>query len=320
MMVSLGQSMARVSGAVDAQTAAATVAAGRHSEALVNLTKDNAALRAEVARAPPTIASLRTVKRRKTVPAQLEDPGSKRVSTPGADGAGRVGNDAGPGNVVKQVTRDLLFCTSMEAELLTSRMASRPLMDMLQEVVQLAHVSPGHPGIFGSFVEKHVYDQAAEDLTADADGGSVVNAKPNKAKKDRLKSIINNKAESYVRQLFWMHKVVPDVLSTPAAEATVERMSTVVLTAPQRQALHAAICKAAQDVNYALDHPILSPVKARMNAFRDLLCTLAVNNRIISNVDVMLKSEPFAGRMAEATKRIRPQYERDFPTPARPGA
>lgn len=101
-------------------------------------------------------------------------------------------------------------------------------------------MSTGVPWLFGSFVIKNLYDQAGRAAVADAGSGG--NApKPNREKKERLANLINNKADTYVRQLFWLHMIVPKVKAMPAARATVEEVKTIKFEKDDREAVMTAI-------------------------------------------------------------------------------
>lgn len=197
---------------------------------------------------------------------------------------------------------------------MTARMRSQPLMDQLQWMVQMAHVSAEKPGLFGSLVIKSIYDRAGKAAGDDRAAGIAVPT-VNKEKKERLANIIANKADTYVRQLYWLNSILPRLLSTPAAKATAEEMSTITLEASERVKVLDAIRKVAVKLQYSPDHPILKPASARMNMLRDMLCMMATRHGRESNVDKMLLTPVFAARLEEASKRITPRFHAPVPTP-----
>lgn len=305
MLVSLGQSMANVTGVIQAHAASATVAAQRHSDALVSISHQQGALRTALDTPAPTLASLRSAKRQKISGTPLGHSRPPAGPTPlTIQGAGS-GIGAAPAARTTTVRRDMLFTATMEAELMESRMVSSPLAIQLQRIVRLAHVSPGKPGLFGSYVVYGLYEQAGREA---ADDPAVGVLSINKEKKKRMKNIIMNKADLYVRHLFWLRTVLPEVLQTPASEATSEKMEEFTMTPERCDRLQAALRLEAHKAKYPIDHVILTPVKARISTLREMISTLSADHGYESNVDVMLKTPPFAERLAEASRRIGPRY------------
>lgn len=303
MMLALGQSMAGVTGALQAHTQSTTVAAARHSEGLVTLTQENIALRAAVATPGVSPEPRRTGKRPRTAGERLQ-----------AD-TGRAPAQALGSGEERTPLRDILFSPTMEPELITAKMKSQPLMEQLLWIVHHAHVSAGCPGLFGCFVVKSIYDQAGRAAAADAAAGRKVGV-VNREKKERINNIINNKADLYVRQLFWLRGIVPKVLAIPAGQATKEAVQAITLEPGERAAVTAAIKEAAVKLHYPQSHPILTPSKARMSHLRDMLGALASGHGHTSNVEEMLGTSPFAARLAEASKRISPRFFSPVPPPS----
>lgn len=304
MMVSLGQSMANVAGAVQSHAASATVAAQRQTDCLVSISHKQADLLTAVARPAPTLGTMRSAKRQRTSGGAAGFERPPAGPPPATNGACEPEIDG----VLRPVRRDMLFTATMEAELMVDRLVSSPLALQLQRIVRLAHVSPGKPGLFGSIVVHGLYERAGREAAEDSAAGALLQA-VNKEKQRRIKNMIVNKADTYVRMLFWLRTVLPEVLETPAKEATWEKMEQFVMTEERRDKLQAALKLEAHKAKYQMDHVVLNPAKARMNSLRDLLCSLAVDHDYVSNVDLMLKTPPFAERLAEASRRIRPRYE-----------
>lgn len=316
MLVSLGQSMANVSSAVQAHVACSTVTAKRHTDGLVSISREQTALRASIENAAgPTLSAARPLKRLKTTEisvARRLDRDAPEPSVYVAAGDSRA--DSGE----PTVRLDMLFSPIMEAELMEARLPSVPLASQLQRIVRLAHVSAGKPGLFGSYVVFGLYESAGVSAAALA-GPGALDRNVNKEKQKRMKNIIFNKADTYVRMLFWLRTVLPEVLSEAAEEATFERMEQFTMTPDRCTKLQAALKLEAHKAKYVPEHPILVPAKARMSTLRDLLQTLVVDHDYASNVDEMLKTSPFCERLAEASKRIRPRYDVTPPAPASSG-
>ncbi|KAK1869401.1 hypothetical protein I4F81_011878 [Pyropia yezoensis] len=209
---------------------------------------------------------------------------------------------------LRQTVRpDMLFTATMEAELMEARMASSPLAIQLQRIVRLTHVSPGKPGVFGLYVVYGLYECAGREAAEDPAVGAPA-LMVNKEKQGRMKNIIANKADIYVRHLIWLHTVLPEIFETPAKEATYEEMEEFTMTNERCDRLLSALKLEAHKAKYPLDHAVLSPAKARMSMLRDLLAALSADHGYESSVDVMLKTPPFAARLSEASRRIGPRY------------
>lgn len=312
LLVSLGQSMADVSGAVQAHAASATVTAQRHTDGLVSISREQAALRASLDKPPPSLSAARAPKRQKTTPISA----SLGLQPPGATAfAPTVTADVVSDHFEPTLKLDLLFSPIMEAELIEARLVSSPLALQLQRIVRLAHVSPGKPGLFGSYVVYGLYESAGIEAAAASSPGALSH-NVNKEKQRRMKNIIANKADTYVRLLFWMRTIVPEVLETPAEEATVEKMEQFTMTKELCSKLQRGLQLEAHKAKYPPDHPILMPTKARMSTLRDMLHVLVVDHGYASNVEEMLRTPPFADRLLEASKRIRPRYHTTPPPPA----
>jgi len=207
-----------------------------------------------------------------------------------------------------KVKHEILYATAMEPELLSKRLVSKALWKQLTEMVSLLHVSEGSPGLFGSYVIKKVHDLASEEAAAASRNGVAV-PKLNSAKRTAINNVVTNKADVYIRQLSWLHGVVPRIMETPAAEATAEKMSTFKFTDDERKAIDEAVTAAAILAKVDIEDRIYSPNTARTSGLRDVLCTLAVDHDLPSNVGHMLRSPPFEERMKEAKARIYGRYE-----------
>lgn len=309
LLVSLGQSMANVSGALQAHVACSTVTAQRHSDGLVAISRQQKELYASLKTPGPFLAAGRTPERTKTsgaavVALRAHDGPNMPTTTPEAKTA-----DGGSKSLVKHAT---LFSPIMEAEMMDGRLASAPIATQLQRIAQFAHVSPGKPGIFGSYVVYGIYESAGIEAAATASPGEL-SFEVNRERQRRMKNIIMNKADTYVRLLFWMNTVIPEVFATPAVGATVEKMQEFTINKDLCDRLQAALKLKALKAKYQIDNPILTPAKARMSTLRGLLQTLVVEQGYASNVDEMLKTSPFRERLAEASRRIRPRYEAATP-------
>lgn len=125
MLVSLGQSMANMSSAVQAHVACSTVTAKRHTDGLVSISREQTALRTSIEDAAVlTLSTARPPKRLKTAGISVARRLDRDAPEPSVyDGAG--GSEAGPGEPT--VRLDMLFSPIMEAELMEARLPSVPL-------------------------------------------------------------------------------------------------------------------------------------------------------------------------------------------------
>jgi len=143
--------------------------------------------------------------------------------------------------------------------------------------------------------------------------------KLNSAKRTEINNVVTNNGDVYMRQLSWLHGVVPRIMETPAAEATAEKTSTIKFTDDERKAIDEAVTAAAILAKVDIEDRIYWPKTARTSGLRDVLCTLAVDHDLPSNVGQMLQSPPFEERMKEAKARIYGPYEVS-PAPQPPAA
>jgi len=180
-----------------------------------------------------------------------------------------------------KVKHEILYATAMEPELLFKRLVSKVLWKQLTEMASLLHVSEGSPGLFGSNFIKQVHDLALEEAAAASRNGMAV-PKLFSAKRTAINNVVTNRADVYMRQLSWLHGVVPRSMETPAAEATAEKMSTFKFTDDERKSIDEAMTAAANLAKVDIEDRIYSANAARTSGFRDALCTLAVDHCSIS--------------------------------------
>lgn len=120
IMVSLGQSMESVAGAVHSYGASETVAAQRHSESLVSISHYQVSLLTVVESPASTLGTMRSARRQRMsrAPSGSErDPARPPLVNRGDSETELEG-------VLPPVRQDVLFTATMEAELMADRMVS----------------------------------------------------------------------------------------------------------------------------------------------------------------------------------------------------
>jgi len=99
-------------------------------------------------------------------------------------------------------------------EMVTAALDTEPLFNQLSTMLKMCHVTAGHPGLFGSLAVNGLYqDRVKYSIAVRKKGGA--SADINQAKTVRMTNIIKNKVHLYLRQLYWMHSVVPNLLKLP---------------------------------------------------------------------------------------------------------
>lgn len=117
---------------------------------------------------------------------------------------------------------------AMPAEMLTAAFVSQPLLMQLAAMVRMCHVSVDHHGLFGSYACLRLYKEGMVQTTKVLNDGGTTGT-INAAKTEKMRSVIKHKADLWLRQLYWLQGVLPNVLKAPQ-EATYEHMFAVKLS------------------------------------------------------------------------------------------
>jgi len=199
----------------------------------------------------------------------------------------------------------LVLDWAMPVEMMTARMTSRPLNLQLAEMVALCHVSIDEPGLFGSVACLRVYEEGVERIKAlQRDGGGVLHGSVNTKKSERMDKVVKNKGYRYLKELYWLHGVMPQ-LFMPPAEATYQNMKGTSVDASTLQAI---LNREADALGLAPGHAIRVVTKARSNTLRALLAAKVGRAGATITVEHILSSSPFSELLAQAEKNVRQKY------------
>lgn len=237
-------------------------------------------------------------------------PGATRVppgpSAARADASGQADpSSAGaPARPTRLVFIPLVHGLMMEPELLSDTMGTAPLFTQLTYILRLAHVSPGEPGIFGSYAVKRLHSVAQgrveEDAAARGEPSGV-----NLEKAAKIDNVIANKADIYMRILWWVHAVLPEKLGGEAQAGTAEVMRAITLGPSDVDKLSAAL---DEQTAFLSKTGFKVPAKMTYSALRKVLNKLAVHDRAVSRVELILSSSPFKERLAATVHNIGSAY------------
>jgi len=257
------------------------------------------------ATAPPASRAVSMRQARRT--GGLVTVGSGRMATRDAPVVSSVSPvAAAPSGAVASFYCPLVHDWTLPVEMMTKRMDAKPLFLQLTDMLRLCHVSVDHQGLFGSFACNQLYEEGVERTKAAVrDGGKVgvVNSK----KTEKMKSIIKNKANRYLKELFWLYSVLPGLFKPPA-QATFEHMQSVSIDAGKCVMLTAALIREADALGLPPNHGIRLPTKARSNTLRAVLHARVGRTAQAQTVEHMLSVSPFKELLAEAQKNIRLKY------------
>lgn len=218
--------------------------------------------------------------------------------------------DGGADAAVVEGTKDyhcpLVHDWAMPPEMLTAVFPSQPLMRQLLAMVRMCHVSVDHPGLFGSYACLRLYEEGLVQTAKVLRGGGttgVINA----AKTEKMRNVIKNKADLWLRQIYWLHGVLPTALKPPEA-ATYVQMQEVKFSDADCAHLMTTIKEGADAVGWPATHPVRTQTKARVTTLRKLLSAMASRTRVESNVSVIMTTSPFDQLLAVATENMREKY------------
>lgn len=221
-----------------------------------------------------------------------------------AGGGGESGPAGAPAPPTPLTFVPLVHGLMMEPELLNDTMVTAPLFTQLTYILRLAHVSPREPGIFGSYAVKRLHSVAqgrVEEAAAARGEPSGVNLE----KAARIDNVIANKADIYVRILWWVHAVLPEKLGGEAQAGTAEAMRVVTITAADGEKLSAALDEHGRFLSKT---GFKVPAKMTYSALRKMLNKLAVHDRAVSKVEQILSTSPFKERLAVTVHNVGRSY------------
>jgi len=174
-----------------------------------------------------------------------------------------------PKNVTSKYYNALVHGMTVPVEMVTDSLDTEPLFDQLSTMLKLCHVSAGHQGLFGWLVVHGMYLAAVKRTKAVRDNGGAAGIII-EAKTVRMKNIIKNKVHLYLRQMFWMHSVVPYLFKKPH-EATFEVMKETKLETKEKELLTRSLCAIADEFVLPSNHPLRNPITATASVLRNQL-------------------------------------------------
>lgn len=224
------------------------------------------------------------------------------------DPAGEGGGDSGPAGAPAPPTQlsfvPLVHGLMMEPELLNDTMVTAPLFTQLTYILRLAHVSAREPGIFGWYAVKRLHS-VAQGRVKEAAAARGEPSGVNVERAAKIDDVIANKADIYVRILWWVHSVLPEKLEGEAQAGTAEAMRALSLTPADEEKLSAAL---NEHSSFLSKTGFKVPAKMTYSALRKVLNKLAVHDRAVSRVEHILSSSPFKERLAVTVQNIGRSY------------
>lgn len=200
----------------------------------------------------------------------------------------------------------LVHSWAMPPEMLTTVFPSQPLLKQLTAMLRMCHVSVDHPGLFGSYACLRLYEEGLVKTAKVVDDGGTAGA-VNTAKTEKMRNVVKNKADLWLRQIYWLHGVVPTALKPPE-RATFDQMQEMKLSDADCAALMRTIKDNADEVGWPVAHPVRTETKARVSTLRKLLSAMASRTKVESNVSVILTTAPFDKLLEVATENMRKKY------------
>jgi len=226
---------------------------------------------------------------------------------PVVDAAGRASPAAPPSGVPTGSLHDLVFSMTMPPEMLSGKMESESLFVMLIKMVKCCHVTAGHAGMFGSIAVNQLYRDGVERAVREMKRGSTVAGVLNDAKTERMHNIVKNKVKLYLRQLYWLNRVVPGVIKPPSL-ASFDDMQKADLGTMARLKLTEALCGMADEYALPAHHPLRKPITAKSFHLRKKINAMSGRPGTPSATSDILSSSPFRELLAKAEENMRAKY------------
>jgi len=126
----------------------------------------------------------------------------------------------------------------------------------------------------------------------------------NAAKTVRMTNIVKNKVLLYLRQVYWMHSVVPNLLKLPQA-ASFDNMQSCMVGPDEQKVLTVALRQVADEYALAPSPPLRDPIQATTSLLREQLKKMSGRPGTPGPMNAILSSSPFRELWAEAEKNIK---------------
>ena len=326
--------MVNIASAVNASAQSAAASSTRLDGAMAKVVASNTDVTAAVASikagAPNVYApTRRPSKRSKTMargsalqPVDLGSGVGREDTSGDGDGGGARdcgGSTAGDGDRGAAATKnlsssasptfyhDIVHNIAIPVEMVTDTLKSEPLFNQLSSLLKLCHVSAGHPGLFGSLVVNGLYQDGVKhtnELRRQGGATGTINV----AKTVRMTNIVKNKVLLYLRQVYWMHSVVPNLLKLPQA-ASFDNMQSCMVGPDEQKVLTVALRQVADEYALAPSDPLRDPIQATSSLLREQLKKMSGRPGTPGPMNAILSSSPFRELLAEAEKNIKARYK-----------
>jgi len=300
---------------VTASAQSAAASAGRVDGALAQLVSAKTTLTAAAATITAALPVVGGTERRASKRARLMGGPAASLDEQRPGGGGSDGRRAGGAGVAAhgpaasekhEYFHALVHNMAMPPEMLTGKMPSESLFTMLEKMVRACHITAGQPGIFGSLAVHQLYRdgvERTEQVLRKGGATGMVNA----AKSELMSNVIKNKVKLYLRQLNWMHAVLPDVLQLPGS-ASYENMQKAELNSTQRAKLKTALRQLADEYRLPADHPLREPITAKAHHLRKQVNNMSGRPGTPSAMSEVLATSPFCELLAAATENMKKKY------------
>jgi len=196
---------------------------------------------------------------------------------------------------------------TIAVEIVTDTLGTEPLFDQLDKMVRLSHVTAGHQGLLASLVMHGMY-LAGVKMTEVVRNRWGAAASTNAAKAVRMKNNIKNNVNLYLRQMCWIHSVVPHLLK-PLQEASFDVMSSAEVGHDEREALALALRGIADAFVLPANHPLRNSIRAAASILRDQLNKISGRPGTPSLIATLLASSPFRKLLVEAENNVKARYQ-----------
>jgi len=222
------------------------------------------------------------------------------------DAAGAATNTVLPPAVVTKYYDPIVHDMTIPPEMVTDTLDTLPLFTQISTMLKLCHVTAGRQGLFGSVVVGAMYHDGVKRTKDVRDRGGQAGS-INEAKTTRMTNIVKNKVHLYLRQLCWMHSVVPHLIKPPA-EASFDAMQSANVETDEQKSLTRALRCIADEYALPSSHPLRDPIKATASVLRKQLQGMSKRPGGGPMASI-LNSSPFRELLVEANKNVLARYK-----------
>jgi len=187
----------------------------------------------------------------------------------------------------------------------TDTLDTLSLFTQLSTMLKLCRVTAGCQGLFGAVVVSAMYHDGVKRTKDVRERGGQAGPN-NNAKTTRMTNIAKNEVHLYLRQLCWMHSVVPHLIKAPA-EASFDAMQKINVETDEQKLLTQALRCMADEYALPSSHPLRDPIKATASVLRKQLQRMSKRPGG-GPLASILNSSPFRELLVEAKKNVLARY------------